>query len=341
MANITVTDLTRLAVKYQPDIKMLPYAVMAEALGQLGITLFPGVQYKDIIVSFLRKQGIAKPYTPGLTVLDSEIGKVEESTLQVEKAYASVVDNIWNYVTKTLVTPDEMLGKNKTKKHPFEVETMMTIVRTFAEDVLDALFNGARDLSDQSPLGLFDGFETKVENAIIAGSISAGNGNYIDSSTLNAPTSVTDFDAYNHLEAWIRQANPYLLKNANLIITQATFWNVMDALQNKTAGKANTIIDMETFLNSKCNSNIRIKPTLFAGSGDRAYLTAPGNMDFGMNTLGDEAFVQIRNIEKDPNIVNYWIQADYGVRWRSFHEKVFLTNAGSLTAGQLSGDYIS
>jgi hypothetical protein len=341
MSQITVSDLTRLAVKYQPDIKMLPYAVIAEVLGSHGITLFPGVQYQDIIISFLRKQGIAKPYAPGLEIADNSLGKVEPSTLQVEKAYASISDNIWNYVTKTLVTPDEMLGKNQSKRHPFELQTIMSVIRTFGEDIIDALFNAERDITDQTPLGLFDGFETKVLAAIVSGAISSGNGNYLATEALDAPTTSTDFEAYLHLRAWVREANPYLLKNAILIMPLSVYRNCFDALQNKTNQKAATLIDFQDYLNAECNSNIKIVSSRYLGTGDRIYLTAPGNMDFGMNTLGDDQFVQIRNINADPNVVNYWIQADYGTRWRSYHPKVFFTNDGTLTANQLSGDYIS
>jgi len=339
MATITVTNLTRAAVKYQKDIKMLPYAVLAVVLAEHGINLFPGVQYKDIIVSFLRKQGIAKPYFVGMTPADSDLGKIEESELVVEKAYASVSDNIWNYVQKILVTPDEMLGKNKTKKHPFEVQTMMSIIRTFGEDIIDALFHAERDTGDASPMGLFDGFETKVLAAISSGDITGGKGNYLETEAIIAPTSATDTTPYDILRDWLRAANPYLLKDGNLLLPRSIARHAMDGLKNKTAQKAATFIDFMEYLNDDVDGNLKLARSLPMGSGDRMYLTAPGNMDFGMNTLGDDTFVQIRNINADPNIVNYWIQADYGTRWRTFHEKKFFTNDGTLTSNQLSGDY--
>ena len=339
MAVITTTDLTRLAVKYQKDIKMLPYAILAEVLAFHGINLFPGVQNEDVIISFLRKSGIAKPYFPGLSIVDSDIGKVEESKLKVEKAYASVSDNIWNYVTKIMVSPDEMLGKNKNKKHPYEVQTMMAIVRTFSEDIIDALFNAERDTGDASPMGLFDGFETKVLAAITATDISVGNGNQIDSGAIIAPTSNTDTTPYDLLRDWLRQANPYLLKNGVLIMPKALVRHSMDGLKNKTNQKAATFIDFMDYLNDDVDANIKLVRSMAMGTGSRMYLSAPGNMDFGMNTLGDEKFVQIRQIADDPNIVNYWLQADYGTRWRTFHKKMFLTNTGTLTANSMSGDY--
>ena len=75
------------------------------------------------------------------------------------------------------------------------------------------------------------------------------------------------------------------------------------------------------------------------GTGQRIVLTAPGNMDFGMDTLGDETFVQVRNIYEDPNYVQFWIQGKYGTRIRSINEKVFQVNDGASVGAQLSGDY--
>ncbi len=76
-------------------------------------------------------------------------------------------------------------------------------------------------------------------------------------------------------------------------------------------------------------------------TAQRIYLTAPNNMDFGMNSLGDETFVEFMKDNLDPNIFYYWIQASFGTRWKQFHKKMFQTNTGTLTANRLSGDYIS
>ena len=341
MATITIDQLSRQAVKYQKDIQMLPYSVMLEELAKHGITLFPGVQNEHKIVSFLRKRGVAKPYATDITLNDSDVGKMVESTLKVETAYASIADNVKNYKEVVMVTPDEMLGSNKVKKHPFEVKMMMGVVRTFAEDILDAVFNGERDTADQSPMGLFDGFETKIVDAVTGGEISGGNNNLLDSGVFAAPVDESDFVAYTRLRDWLRAQNPFLLKNAILLLPQTVARYCMDALKNKTKQKAATIIDFQEYLNEDVDSNIKIVKSRLMGTGSRIYLTAPGNMDFGMNTLGDETFFEVNRLDKDRNKINYWLQGEYGTRWRNFHEKVFATNTGTLTANRMSGDYVS
>jgi len=341
MSAITITGLSRLAINYQNDLRYLPYAVLLPELAKHGISLMPGVQDYHKLIEFQRKQGVAKPYGVGVELANSDVGKIVEHTLKVETAYARVIDNIKNYKPVYIIRPNEMIGANKTKKHPFEVQLMMNIVRTFGEDILDALFNAERDTSDASPMGLFDGFETKMLDLIAAGEVTGGKGNYLESGDMDAPADASDTDAYDNLVTWLNGADSNLLKNANLILPRAIANNCYQAMKNKTAQKAATFIDFTAYLQDDVSTiaNLNVKVSQYMGVGNRIYLTAPDNMDFGMNSLGDEAFVQIMPVDGDPNQFYYFIQGDYGVRWNSTHKKKLFTNDGTLAANRLAGDY--
>lgn len=344
MAALDIAGISKLANNYQMDLRYLPYAVLAETLvNEHQISLLPGVENEDTITTFLRKGGIAKPLSVGMNIDDSDIGEFEESKLKIEDAYASVEDNIKRYKEKVIIRPGEQLGINQTKKHPFAVQLMAAMVITFCEDLLDAVFNAERNLLDKSPLGLFDGFETKLLAAIASYKVSTNKGNMIDSGAFNAPSTGTDFTAYTNLKNWVRQANRHLKRNAVLLLPSAVYQNCFDALQNKTAGKAANFADFESYLNTDTGSNIKLVKSDIMGEGDRIYMTKPGNMEFGFNSLGDTKFVQVRDINKNPNIFNYWIQGGFGTRWITHHPKMFLTNTGTLTALEFSGDnkYIS
>lgn len=342
MAVIDISGLTRLAVNYQSDMRYLPYAVMVETLvNEHQINLLPGIENQDVVTTFLRKRGIAKPLFVGMEVQDSDIGKPVESILKIENAYASVQDDIQNYKEKVIIRPGEKIGQNQTHKHPFEVGIMMGIIRTFSEDILDAVFHAERNTSDLSPMGLFDGFDTKIDDGISDGIIASGLGNIVDSGDFEAPASDTDYTAYHRLRDWLRQAHPDLLKNGVLHLPRLVARYCMDALKNKTKQKADTFISFVDYLNDDVDGNLKVVKSRLMGTGDRINLFAPGNMEFGFNSLSDTTFVKIRDINKNPNIVNYWIQAGFGTRWINFHKKVFMTNTGSLTPNLLSGDYVS
>lgn len=341
MAAIDITGLQRLAITYQSDFRYLPYAVLLAELANHGIVLYPGIQDTHKLIEFQRKQGIAKPYSPSVVLSDADVGKPVEYALKVETAYARVKDNIKNYKTVIMIRPDEMIGANKTKKHPFELQLMMGMVRTFGEDILDALFNGERDEDDASPMGLFDGYETKVLEGIAAGVITGGKNNYAPSGDMDYPTSGSDTSAYDNLVAWLIQADPQLLKNCNLYIPRLIARNCYQAMKNKTQQKAATFIDFAEYLKDDVDpmSNINVKPSRYMGIGNRLMLTSPDLLDFGMNSMGDETFVQIMPDPEDPFVFRYFIAGDYGTRLKSFHKKSFFTNDGTLSANRLSGDY--
>lgn len=340
MASIVkISALSDTAIKYQKEFAMLPYAVMATELGRHGINLFPNVQYKHVITEWLRKQGIMKPYDTGVAISQmAEVADTKERVLEVLKAYASVQDNINNY-QNIAVGSDVLLGKNQTKKHPLEKEIIMTIITTFGEDVLDALFAGVRDTSDQSPLGAFDGLDKKLDVAIAAGEITTGKGNLVSTGAIVAPTSDTDYTAFQQVLDFWRAADAQLRAKPSVLLIPYDIYNfVCDAHFNKFKQKPSEDSFGLAILpgtGGKCT----MVPSNIMGNGDRIQLVAPGLIDFGMDSMSDNDFVQVRNVAEDPNIVQYWIQASYGTRYRSYHKKVLQINDGTPSGVQLSGDY--
>lgn len=338
MSTVDISLLAETAVRRQQDLKMLPYAILRETLGVHGINLLPGIQNKDVLTSFYRKQGIMKPYSTAVAITDADVGKALEMTLEVQTAYASVKDNIQNYKTIS-VGPDVLLGKNQTKTHPWNMVMLMSVVRTFGEDILDALFPAERSTDDQSPTGAFDGFDTLIDGFVSGGEISAGLGNLEATSTIAAPADEDDFDPADQLLEFWRAAHPQLkITNSNLLVPYSIAEWYDDAYFNKYKHKPVVDEYNRTELHGT-GGKCKIIRSNVMGTGQRIILTIPGNLDFGMDTLGDEAFVQVRNPYEDPNLVQFWIQGKYGCRIRELNRKVFQINDGSPVANALSGDY--
>lgn len=337
---ITISALQETAVRRQKDLKMLPYAVLAEVLGIHGIKLFPGIQNKDVITSFKRKSGILKPYSTAKEITQADLGKAEESILEVHKSYASVKDNIQNY--KTIgVGPDVLLGKNQAKKHPWEFVIVSSVIKTYGEDILDALFPATRDVDDQSPLGAFDGFDTIIDAKVALGLITVGIGNLVNTGNIAAPVDADDTDAADILLAFWRAANPRLKEvKTNLLVPADIGDYYDDAHFNKFKHKPTVDEYNRSTLHGTGGRCTIIRSTAM-GTGQRIMLTVPGNLHFGMDTLSDADFVQIRTPYEDPNLFQYWIQGDYGTRIEEVHPKVFQINEGLPVANALSGDYVS
>ncbi|MEI7597273.1 MAG: hypothetical protein WCK02_16105 [Bacteroidota bacterium] len=344
MGLITIDELQRASKKYEATLQTLPFMVMEEVTNQLGINLLE-VANKDTLVQFQRKGGIAKPYIADNINYTTEIGKAAERTLQVETCVAVLKDHIMNYKEKLVATNDPLAQKvnNQTKKHPMEQLVLESMIRSVAEDIIDAMFFSERDTNNQSPLGMFTGFNPLLDLEIASGEISLSKGNYRATGELLAPADENDFEAYDKIVAFIRSANPQLRKNGILLIPDNALFNVMDALGNKIKYKGS--FEFDVFLNhlrgATNTPNLSLRSSIALGSGSRLIYTKPGNFDLGMNTITDKQFVQVRTPYEDPNYVQFWNQFDLGARIRSIHAKEILVNDESNVGIEMSGDYNS
>jgi len=342
MAVINFSSISDEAKKRQSELRYLPWIILLEVLKSLGINM-KNVKGIDVITEAQRKGGLLRPYTVGGTpAAATEIIKLSERNLQLKKAYLQLIDNINNYASAPILNnPFDSGDINQSKKHPLGKIILENNIKTFAEDVLDAMFFAERDDSGTTPLDIFDGFNTIIDDEVSAGNISTAKGNMVNTGTIASPGAGT-FVALTQLVAFIRSADPALRRyKANMYITPNVYNYAIDSLENKMQYRDGDINALERYLNEKCSSQITIKKHEILGSGTRIMLMEPGLLDFGFDNFGDFDFVQVRNIDTDPNIVRFWMQADMGVRLNGTHKKVLCINEQSAVASSISGDYVS
>jgi hypothetical protein len=341
MPIINVTDLNRAAEKYNPVLQVYPFTVLNDVLSALEINLLE-VKGKDKFVTFERLGGTSKPYVAGAKILYSDLGKVLERVLEVKTSYNALKDHIMNFNGKLVATndPASQAVDNKQKKHPLEALILMEKIKTIGEDILDAMFFAERDESDLSPMGMFDGFGKHIADGIAAGDIAVGKGNYFSTGPILAPVN-GDTNAIDQLVNFIRAAHPTLRKRGVLYITGTTLFRAKDALGNKIPYKDafSFNVFLEYLKGAAQAPNLKIITGDSLGTGDNLLLTIPRNLDFGVNTKGDNNFMQVRNPFEDPNFVQFWSQWDAGSRIRYIHAKTFMVNDGVPVSNELSGDY--
>jgi len=338
---ISIDGLNRTSEKYNPVLQVLPFEMLEAVLSALELNLLE-VAGKDTFVTFNRKGGISKPYVAG-TIDYGDLGKATERSLEVQTAYAALKDHIMNYKGSLIASnsPESEKVNNMSKKHPLEFLILREKIKTISEDIINALFFAERDVLDKSPMGMFDGFGKLIANEITAGEVAVAKGNMFSTGAIVAPATTTDTAAYDKLVAFIRSAHPFLRKDCVLYMSDQTLFHAQDALGNKIPGK--DVMEFDIFLShlkgKTSTPNLKIKTHYALGSGDQLILTTPRNFDFGMNTKGDNKFVQVRNPFEDPNLVQFWSQWEAGARIRYIHPKMFMVNDGVPVSTELSGDY--
>lgn len=342
MGVVNITQLQRVNETYQKDFMVLPYALLIPVLQELKISMLE-VNNRDIVVVKERKGGLARPYVGTDLKYAAEVMRLKERILQTEMAYAAVKDDITNYKEKKVLF-DAAKNKinHKTKEHPLEREIIADQIITVGEDIVDALFHASRDTSDQTPMGMADGFNTILDKLVLSGDITTGKGNLVECDGLITPVDEDDISAFTNLRDWLRNIDQkWRNKPVVLYIPNDSLINVKDALENKKKMfKDVTFEAVLTSLREDCAiPNLQIVSHYALGVGDRLILTEPGNFDLGMNTFSDAGFVQVRNPYENPNWVQYWMQWEIGMRVKNLHKRGFMMSDGSVTANPLSGDY--
>jgi hypothetical protein len=341
-----VAALTEAAKAYDPILRTLPFFSLEACSAALGLNV-QEVENEHVIVNRRRLAGATGPYKAGMTITyQEEIAKFFESTLKPELVVTKTKDNITNYkANKVLVSAGTPLDL-KTKKHPLEQMIVQDAVRSHAEDIVFSLFFAERDADVFSPATAFTGFYPALDLLMTGGYISSNLGNFANTGTFVDPTSDTDYSAYEKLVEFIGTAHPLLRSTIGgtpqLVIPQ----NVLKSARNAFRKKLKTFDypSMQQVLES-------IREDAFCpglvfnthealGTGSKLILQKAGNMDIGFNTGASHQFMQVRNIFEDPNEVQFWIEAAYGVRIRDVHQKLFKTNEQTNVGMNLAGDYV-
>lgn len=340
---LDIAGLSREAKHYQPGLKTLPYHLLKDLLKKWGIRLLQ-VENEDIIIHFLRRAGLWKPYAPGTAEYNTQLAQIQESKLTLDMAYAAVKEHIDNYITKKVLNGVDLAGSGylSKKKHPLQQLITANMVLSATEDLIPALWFGKRDLADKSPMGLFDGFHEKIDAKIVSGEIATGKKNLINTGAIIDPTTAgKETEAIKQLVAFVDGLNGFLRANAIIFMSRGTLRKAQDALENLWTNKDVKYASVLEYINAKTGSNIKAIHTDEAlGTGDRIIATVAGNFDFGMNTFTDKDFVQIRDIYEDPNELQLWIQAKFGTRIIITHRKVFAVNDQTQTApSDFAGDF--
>lgn len=339
MSAINIASLQRAAESYQKDFILLPYALLIPTLQELKISMLE-VNNKDIVIVKERASGAARPYVAGSGNYMNEISRLIERELQTYTAVAPIKDNILNYKSKhVLFDAAKQKINNQSKQHPLERDIIADVITTVGEDVIDCLFHCVRNVADQTPQGMANGFYTLADASIVAGDISLAKGNLVECDSLASSSGDT---AFLSLRNWLRHIDPkWRQKNVVLYIPYDSLLNVKDALETKkTSYKDVTFANLQTQLQEDAGiPNLQIVSHYCLGDGDRLMLTEPGNLDLGMNTFSDVGYVQVRNPFTDPNEVQFWNQFEIGMRIKNLHKRGFMISDGSVTPNGLSGDY--
>lgn len=186
------------------------FATLTEVANLLKLNVMD-LQGKHARINERRRAGGTQSYKIGKNfgLVDKLLG-YEPSVIEPKDVVCITKENSQKYDDNELLIIGGTPVSNTTKKHPMETKVAFTLVRSHLEDIVYSLFSAERDEDSNSPGGAFDGIYTKMDMLITRGDVNAARGNFAISGEFAAPTSDTDYTAYENLVEWIGGANTYL-----------------------------------------------------------------------------------------------------------------------------------
>lgn len=320
-----------------PDIIESPVIDNMTVFNKLRIKVIEGIEYAQTQIIFRRKGGEARRYKQGST-LESTLGFMDESKLVMNQVWARYFENLQNFREKQ---PFSILGSNGTYNAPVTEFLLRQFAKQFAGDNLNCLFFGNSAEGEDSPIGLYDGYWTIIDNLINFGKISSKEGNLVACDPINDGPETQDGENYDAFVEWVEGWHP-LLRNAPEVIVYMSpkqkrlithsYMRKFTGLQTTSAGG-----DSFSFVGME---NIKIVTDGIIGKGGRMIATLPENLQFGLDKANDWNKVMMSHDPKDLNVLIFQVQSTVGARILDIAPSKFCVSDGTIEqVTQLNGDY--
>lgn len=320
-----------------PDIIESPVLDNMAVFNKLRIKVIEDIEYAQTQIIFRRKGGEARRYKQGAT-LESTLGYMDESKLVMNQIWSHYYQNLQNFREKQSFS---ILGSNGTYNAPVSEFILRQIAKQFAGDNLNCLFFGNSKLGEDSPLGLYDGYWTIINNLINFGKISSKEGNLVACDPINDGPETQDGENFDAFVEWVEGWHP-LLRNAEEVIVYMSpkqkrlithsYMRKFTGLQTTSAGD-----DSFTFVGME---NIHIVTDGIIGKGGRMIATVPENLQFGLDRTSDWNAVHMTHNPHDMNVLIFQVQSTVGARILDIAPSKFCVSDGTIEqVEQLNGDY--
>lgn len=339
---IGLDALKHVAEQVSKEILMGPGYTDAAEMDRLGIDVVSGIQFKRTFHVLLRKGGTTRRKDVH-TKVNSEVGFLKERTLTVKLAWDHFTDNIDKYC-------ETVFGTDAQGQYPLSTEAVTAVLTNYADNLTACLWNGDIDLDNggesvpahDQALALYDGFHTCVKHDIEDGLISEANGNLIPCEAITAPVDTDDTTPYDNFVAWQRKWDARLRKaNTRVYMSEVTAYNIAAGYANKFHG--NFKVEYEQGGNFKLPglSRVTICPVADFGEGDRMYATIDKNFAYGVDTLSNETYVDVKvGTDNDMRDIQFQIQSIQGAGIKNPFKYAFCMSDGTLASSEyVAGDF--
>lgn len=307
MATMTITQsLIDAGTKYRKELLAAPLVELSEILP--WFTIKPGIQGK-IVGGWLNTSAELRPYRTA----KGESGSLTVTPEEMENYLGDVVKEF---------DPHEVLGTLYSELTSLGVTQMaiskriaLEVARKVGEKLYDNLFIAVRNKSGDNTVDLFNGFETLIANAITAGTLTEGIGNYMD---LTAD-AISEANAGDILKNAWRNLDRILKKQrVRLYVPEDVLDFYEDWYQNEYSTQPwNTGIEQKFLVGSRGRCElVPLNPM----SGDYMIFSIKENMNILVDQMSDAENVRIRECD-NPKLVQFFMKAYFGTGFETIQKE--------------------
>ena len=279
---VTKTNIVASAVKYQEELKLLPFIAFAELGKQNGFFVKKGVYGTEKVVS-LDLDGRMRPYHTGGPDELTMAFVVNELTTYLGEDYtlfeiAQLIDTLWGLGTIDF----KKLSNSEIGKKMIAVKINRNL-----EAVRKLIWTGVRNSEGTTTAALFNGFDTIIAADIVAEKIAAANGNL---STFDA--AITADNAVDKFKAAYRSLDESLKEGViNMYVNQTLYEMYCDDYEALRGNLHDKKLGQVVLHGS--DDKCIIKPQSYRAATAPVIFSIPNNLTIGTGAQGEKERVHV------------------------------------------------
>lgn len=332
---IGLENVQAVARVLEPNIVTGPAWTMADELERLGIKVETGIQNQKIYTVFAGKGGETRRKKVG-DVKESKLGYFFERVLQTEICVHRIRVNEDYFKEKPAIVD---INGSAATTFPLTEFFMKEQAKVFGKDVFNCAINGKKTAEGEG-LGMFDGWNEHITQAINKGEINQAAGNLVPSGIFDLPAAEGDSDAYTTFVTWHNQWNSDLKDEKTFVwLSINDGMAIKDAYEQKhrshqaAVNLPNGNFTLGELPNVTFCPNPRMK-------GTRMFAFKYGVLVLGVDNESDKSFVNVMpEPSRDTKDMVFQIQSLFGTVLVDITSRAFVTNGGVNEGVFDSGDY--
>jgi len=309
---VTPNSLNESARKYRQQLLIAVTIGLAHSLKHM--TVRPGIRYEET-VGELEGNFELKPYTGAFPAGLSD-AQIKGRTLKTYKGQVYELFHLQNLIST--IYGSDMTAQKRSDKFDINQKLLFYLVNQISTKLNKSIFSAVRDDAGNTTATLFNGFDTITAAEIVAATIAAAKGNYMEIDAIDSTNAVDTLSKIYEAASDELQAEP-----TKMFITKAQY-NAYNQDYKETTGAIPYNTEFKkTFLEGSDNL-CELVPLIGKKASPFIHLTTKANTLIGVDQMSDLEKVRVKE-DNNVNYTQFILDMFFGCQFETLAKEKFLT----------------